>query len=87
MPVALVYVRLAEEAPVHDEFDLPISEDVQLLHKGVHRLHVGDVPRQLAVVEWQPLFLAEQQEEVDLRQAVRLLVLSVFDLLQRLRVA
>ena len=53
MPVEPVYVRLAVEAPVHDEFDFPISEDVQLLHKGVHRLHVGDVSRQLAVIEGQ----------------------------------
>ncbi len=49
-----VYVRLAVEAPVHDEFDFAVSQDVQLLHKGVHRLHVGDIAGQLAVIGGQP---------------------------------
>ncbi len=54
VPEEGVEIVLAVKASVHDQLDFGVPEDVQFRRKSLDRLHVGDVPGHLAVVEGKP---------------------------------
>jgi len=84
--IEFVNVLLAVEPLVHDQLHLLRPQEVDLAQQSAHRRHVGDVPRQLPVVDRQTRFLAVQKQQVDLRKRIVILVVAVLHLLDQLRV-
>ena len=77
----------AVEAAVLDDLHLGVTQDVKLPQIHLYGLHIGDVPRQAAVIEGKIGLLAEHEQQVDLRQRVIVLVLPVLHERQLLRIA
>ncbi|OPZ15538.1 MAG: hypothetical protein BWZ06_00085 [Bacteroidetes bacterium ADurb.BinA261] len=82
-----VHILLAVETPVGDQFHLRIAQHVQVAQQHPYGLHVGDVSGQLPVIEREVGLLAENQEQVDLRQPVIVLVFPMAHLAEAFRVA
>lgn len=85
--VQFVDVPLAVEAAVHHQLHLRVPQYAKVPYKSFHRLDIRDVPRKLPVIERQVRFLSVHQKQVQLRQPVMVLVLSIAYLPQLLRPA
>ncbi len=72
---------------VHDKLGLAKAQDIQILKKMFYCLGIRDIPGKFAVVKGQSRFLAENKEQVDLRELVIILVLAPLDLVEGLGVA
>ena len=87
VPEEGVEIVLAVKASVHDQLDFGVPEDVQFRRKSLHRLDVGNVAGQLAVVKGETGCLAEDQGQIQLGQTVVLLVVAVKNLPEALGAA
>ena len=73
-------------SPVHDQLDLLIAKDIQFAEQFTNRFDIRNVPGKLTVVERQAGVFSEDQGQIDLRKLFPILVLSVLDLPQALRI-
>ena len=74
MSVQIVDVGCTEESPIQNHFDLLISQRVHVGQQFPERLHVGDVSRQLPVIERQTVLLTEKQTQIDLCEVLMIFV-------------
>lgn len=82
-----VDVGLSVKALVHDQLDLLVAKNPELLQPLLHGGDIGDVSRKLPVVEGHVGFLTEKKGQIDLRQSVIFLILTVFHQFQGLGIA
>ena len=67
-------------SPVHDQLYFLVSQDIQFPEQFLNGLDIWNVPSKLPVIERKPGFLSKDQSQIDLREMVVILVLSVFNL-------
>ena len=75
-----VNVLNAVVSPVHNQLYFLVSQDVQFPEQFLNGLDIRNISRKLPVIEREPGFLSKDQSQIDLREMVVILVLSVFNL-------